>query len=351
MKPEPPAISCPVPDAGPADRITLAHGEGGRLMRRLIRERILPVVGSRELAQLGDAAQLPAVGGPLALTTDSFVVTPLFFAGGDIGSLAVYGTVNDLAVSGARPLWISLAAIVEEGFDQATFDRVLASVAAAAQRARVQVVTGDTKVVPRGAADGLFLNTAGIGEILPPPIAGPTGLQPGDALIVSGPIGCHGMAVMAGREGLEFDPPPTSDSAPLIDAVDALRDAAIPLRASRDATRGGLGAVLHEWAEASGLTLAVDESRVPVTPAVRGVCEVLGLDPIHVANEGTMVVAVPAGAADATIDALRAVPETAQAVRIGVVEARGPAPVVVRRSLGQAVPLDEPLGSPLPRIC
>jgi hydrogenase expression/formation protein HypE len=351
MKPEPPLISCPVPDAGPADRITLAHGEGGRLMRRLVRERILPAVGSERLRQLGDAAHLPAVSGPLALTTDSFVVTPLFFAGGDIGSLAVYGTVNDLAVSGARPLWISLAAIVEEGFDQATFDRMLASVAAAAKRARVEVVTGDTKVVPRGAADGLFLNTTGVGEILPPPLPGPTELEAGDVLIVSGPIGCHGMAVMAGREGLEFDPPPTSDSAPLADATAALRDAAVPVRAMRDATRGGLGAVLHEWAEASGLTLSVDEPRLPVTPAVRGVCEVLGLDPIHVANEGTMVVAVPPDAAGAAVDILRSVPETAGAVQIGVVEARGPAAVVVRRALGQAVPLDEPLGSPLPRIC
>jgi hydrogenase expression/formation protein HypE len=351
MKPDAMPISCPLPDAGPADRITLAHGEGGRLMRRLIRERILPAFGGERLAQLGDAARLPAISGPLALTTDSFVVTPLFFAGGDIGSLAVYGTVNDLAVSGARPLWISLAAIVEEGFDQATFDRVLASIAAAAKRARVEIVTGDTKVVPRGAADGLFLNTTGIGEILPPPVPGPAAFQPGDALIISGPIGCHGMAVMAGREGLAFAPAPTSDSAPLADAVAALRNAAVPVRAMRDATRGGLGAVLHEWAEASGLTLSVDESRVPVTPAVRGVCEVLGLDPIHVANEGTMVVAVPVGAADAAVSALRSVPETCQATVIGSVQPHGLAPVIVRRALGQAVPLDEPLGSPLPRIC
>ncbi len=351
MKPESPSLSCPVPDAGPTDRITLAHGEGGRLMRRLINERILPVVGSEQLAQLGDAAGLPTVAGPLAFSTDSFVVTPLFFAGGDIGSLAVYGTVNDLAVSGARPLWISLAAIIEEGFDQATFDRVLASVAAAAKRVGVEVVTGDTKVVPRGAADGLFLNTAGIGEVLTPTPPGPEGLQEGDVLIVSGPIGCHGMAVMAGREGLEFDPPPTSDSAPLVDAVSALREAAVPVRAMRDATRGGLGAVLHEWAETSGLSLSIDESRLPVTPAVRGVCEVLGLDPVHVANEGTMVVAVPADAAQAAVDTLRSVPETTGAVEIGRVETRGVASVVVRRALGQAVPLEEPLGSPLPRIC
>ncbi len=351
MKPESPSITCPVPDAGPADRITLAHGEGGLLMRRLIRERILPVVGSQRALQMGDATQLPAVAGPLAMSTDSFVVTPLFFAGGDIGSLAVYGTVNDLAVSGARPLWISLAAIIEEGFDQATFDRVLASVAGAAGRVGVEVVTGDTKVVPRGAVDGLFLNTAGIGEILTPTPPGPEGLQEGDILIVSGPIGCHGMAVMAGREGLEFDPPPTSDSAPLVDAVAALRAAAVPVRAMRDATRGGLGAVLHEWAEASGLCLSVEEARLPVTPAVRGVCEVLGLDPIHVANEGTMVVAVPAGAAEAAVAVLRSVAETSGAVAIGQVETRSVAPVVVRRALGQAVPLDEPLGSPLPRIC
>jgi hydrogenase expression/formation protein HypE len=305
-------------------------------MRRLIRERILPKLDNEFLRLAGDAAVLPACRGQLALTTDSFVVSPLFFPGGDIGSLAVYGTVNDLAVAGAKPRWISLALILEEGLEIAVLERVLASAAEAARRVGVPVVTGDTKVVPRGAVDRLFINTTGVGEIVASPPAGPQALQVDDELVVSGPIGRHGIAVMSAREGLDFDPPPTSDSAPLVDAVAALAREAVRLRALRDATRGGLGAVLHEWAEASSQTLVIDESLVPVNPETRGACELLGLDPIHVANEGTMVVAVA---------------ETAQAVRIGRVEPRGVATVVVERGTGRRIPLDEPSGAPLPRIC
>ena len=305
-------LSCPVMGASSSDRVMLAHGEGGRLMRQLIRRQIMPVIDNEFLRLAGDAAVLPALRGPLAMTTDSFVVSPLFFPGGDIGSLAVYGTVNDLAVAGARPRWISLALILEEGLEIAVLERVLASIAAAAKRVGVLVVAGDTKVVPRGAADQLFINTTGIGEVIAAPPAGPHALEVGDELIVTGPIGRHGMAVMAAREGIDFEPPPRSDSAPLVDAVVALQQAAIPIRALRDATRGGLGAVLHEWAEASGKTLAVEERLLPVLPEVRGACELLGLDPIHVANEGTMVVAVPQGQADRAIDVLRKVSETAR---------------------------------------
>jgi hydrogenase expression/formation protein HypE len=344
-------IECPVPDTGTDERILLAHGEGGRLMRQLIQRHILSAVGSEYLVDGHDAAVLPACTGRLAVTTDSFVVSPLFFPGGDIGSLAVFGTVNDLAVSGATPRWISLAMILEEGLPLETLRRVLSSVAAAAERVGVPVVTGDTKVVPRGAADQIFLNTTGVGEYVDPPLAGPKSLGEGDELIVTGPIGRHGMAVMTSREGLEFDPPPTSDSAPLVDAVAALRRANVTLRALRDATRGGLGAVLSEWADASGKTLSVREEQLPVTDEVRGACELLGLDPIHVANEGTMVVAIGQGDVAAALDALRHVPETIQAVRIGRVEPRGLAPVVVERATGRWVPLDEPLGAPLPRIC
>jgi hydrogenase expression/formation protein HypE len=285
------------------------------------------------------------------MTTDSSVVSPLFFPGGDIGSLAVYGTVNDLAVTGAAPRWISLAFILEEGLEMAVLERVLASVAAAARRADVFVVTGDTKVVPRGTADKLFINTTGIGELVAAPPSGPRALEVGDELIVTGPIGRHGIAVMAAREGLDFDPPPESDSAPLAAAVAELRRAEVPVRAMRDATRGGLGAVLHEWAEASGRTLAIDERLLPVTPEVRGACELLGLDPIHVANEGTMVVAVPAGHVERAINVLRNVPETAKSVRFGRVEPQGLAAVVVARGAHQTIPLDEPVGAPLPRIC
>ena len=351
MKESSPAFACPTPNLAATDRVLLAHGEGGRLMRKLIRQRILPVLDNEYLRLAGDAAVLPACQGPLAMTTDSFVVSPLFFPGGDIGTLAVFGTANDLAVAGARPRWISLALILEEGLEIAILERVLASIAAAAKRIGVPVVTGDTKVVPRGAADQLFINTTGIGEIIASPLAGPHALEVGDELIVTGPIGRHGIAVLAAREGLEFEPPPRSDCAPLVDAVAALLQAAIPVRALRDATRGGLGAVFHEWAEACGQTIVVEDRRLPVTPDVRGACELLGLDPIHVANEGTMVVAVPQGQANRAIDVLRRVPETTQAVCIGRVERRKLAGVVVQRGTGQAIPLDEPVGAPLPRIC
>ncbi|MFO0790789.1 MAG: hydrogenase expression/formation protein HypE [Pirellulales bacterium] len=343
-------LACPVPSAS-TDRIMLAHGEGGRLMRRLIQRQIVPAVENEFLRLAGDAAALPALPGRIAMTTDSFVVSPLFFPGGDIGSLAVFGTVNDLAMAGARPRWISLALILEEGLEIAELTCILKSIATAAERVGVQVVTGDTKVVPRGAADKLFINTTGIGEFVTPPPPGPQHLELGDELIVSGPIARHGMAVMAAREGFDFDPAPTSDSAPLVAAVVALQTANAPLRAMRDATRGGLGAVLHEWAEASGHTLTVDDQKLPILPEVRGACELLGLDPIHVANEGTMLLAVPAGTADQALAALRMVPETAQATLIGCVETRSLAPVIVLRGSFRQIPLDEPVGAPLPRIC
>ncbi len=320
-------------------------------MRKLIRERILPALDNEYLRLAGDAAVLPACQGSLAMTTDSFVVSPLFFPGGDIGTLAVFGTANDLAVAGARPRWISLALILEEGLEIAILERVLASIAAAAKQIRVPVVTGDTKVVPRGAADQLFINTTGIGEIIASPPTGPQALNVEDELIVTGPIGRHGIAVLAAREGLDFEPPPRSDCAPLVDAVAAIQRAGVPMRALRDATRGGLGAVLHEWAEASGHTIVVEDRLLPVTADVRGACELLGLDPIHVANEGTMVVAVPQGQASHVIEVLRQVPETAHAVCVGRVERRQLAGVVVRRGTDQQIPLDEPVGAPLPRIC
>jgi hydrogenase expression/formation protein HypE len=331
------------------DRVILAHGEGGRLMRQLIHQRIMPAVENEFLRIAGDAAVLPSLRGPIAMTTDSFVVSPLFFPGGDIGSLAVYGTVNDLAVAGAQPRWITLALILEEGLEMTVLEHVLASVAAAARRVGVLVVAGDTKVVPRGAADSLFINTTGIGELVASPPAGAYSLEVGDELIVTGPIARHGIAIMASREGLDFDPLPQSDSAPLVDAVAALQHAAVPIRALRDATRGGLGAVLQEWAEASEKTLAIEERMLPVLPEVQGVCELLGLDPIHVANEGTMVVAVPQGHSSRAIDVLRRVPETAQSIAIGRVESRGLAAVLVERGTQQKIPLDEPVGAPLPR--
>jgi hydrogenase expression/formation protein HypE len=343
--------SCPVPIPPHDGRITLAHGDGGRLSRQLLRDLILPALGNEHLAALDDAARLPRIEGRLAFTTDSFVVSPLFFPGGDIGSLAVFGTVNDLAVNGARPRWLTLSLILEEGLPRAVLRCVLQSVARAARQAEVQVVAGDTKVVPRGAADGLFINTAGIGELIEPFPPGPAHLQVGDELIVSGPIGRHGIAVLAAREDLAVDPP-KSDAAPLLPAVESLRRAlGGRVRAMRDATRGGVAAVLHEWSAACGHTLSVLEPSIPVPPEVRGACELLGLDPLHVANEGTMLVAVEAGAGEAALSALKAVPGAAGAALIGHVRPRGVAAVTVRRALGREQPLDDPLGAPLPRIC
>lgn len=360
-----PGSGCPLPDDGGQSHVTLALGEGGRLMRRWIAGQILPRFSGGRPDPPADAARLLFTGdsdsggmnsgridaGALVMTTDSFVVSPLFFPGGDIGRLAIYGTANDLAVAGARPRWFSLSLIIEEGLEMATLHRVLTSVAEAVADVGGEVVTGDTKVVPRGAADGLFLNTTGVGELVEPAPPGPSALQTGDRLIVSGPIGRHGIAVMCAREELGFTPPPTSDCASLFDAVEALRRAEVPVRSIRDATRGGVAAVLHEWAADCGQTLRIDESALPVSDDVRGACELLGLDPIHIANEGTMVVAVPQNAADAAIATLRAVPVSAGAALIGEVTARMVAPVVIQRGLGRLLPLDEPSGAPLPRIC
>lgn len=345
------AAQCPLPHRPEGETITLAHGEGGRLTRQLIRRTILPRMRNPWLEPLGDAAILAACPERVVVTTDAFVVSPLFFPGGDIGRLSVYGTVNDLAVAGARPQWLSLSLILEEGLAIATLERVLDSVAAAAERTGVTIVTGDTKVVPRGAADGLFITTTGVGVLAEPAWAGPLAIEPGDVIVVSGPIGRHGMAVLAARHGLELEPPPSSDCAPLNEAVEGLRRRGVPVRALRDATRGGVAAVLHEWADASGVSFELDEAAVPVTPEVRGACELLGLDPLHVANEGTMLIAVePAGVEDC-LEALREVSVTRDPAVIGRAMKRTLAPVVVRRVLGREQPLDEPLGAPLPRIC
>ncbi len=327
-------------------------------MRRLIEERILPRFGQSDVASApGDAAVLSEIGGQLAFTTDSFVVSPLFFPGGDIGRLAVLGTVNDLAVAGAQPLWMSLSLIIEEGLPVAVLDRVLDSAAAAAREADVHVVTGDTKVVPRGAADGLFINTSGIGRVLPPPPSGPQTVGVGDELIVTGPIGRHGIAILAAREQFGFMPPPETDCDSLLEPVQALRDAGLfsesdnAIRALRDATRGGVTAVLQEWAQACGLTLTIREADVPISPDVRGVAELLGIDPLHVACEGTMLVAVRMGAGKDAVAALRASPVSRGAAIIGAVHPRTVAPVTIRRVLGNELPLDEPSGVMLPRIC
>ncbi len=345
-------LNCPIAIGVHSERITLAHGEGARLTRRLIDEHIRPRFQNEALDTLPDAAHVTVGERRIAVTTDSFVVLPLFFPGGDIGSLAVHGTVNDLAVSGAIPKWLTLSMIVEEGLPLPLLDRILDSVAAAARECQVQVIAGDTKVVPRGAADGLFLNTTGLGELVDPVPAGPRSIQAGDIIIVSGAIGRHGIAVLCAREELALEPPPKSDSAPLTEVVALLRKAAGPdVRAIRDATRGGVSAVLHEWSAACGLTFCLSESQIPLTPDVRGASELLGLDPLHIACEGTLVAALAAESADAAIAALRTHPQARGAAVIGVVSPGSICPVTIQRTLGREQPLDEPSGAPLPRIC
>ncbi|APZ91462.1 Hydrogenase isoenzymes formation protein HypE [Fuerstiella marisgermanici] len=346
------SVRCALPSSPSAECVSLAHGEGARATRQLIARHILPNFHSRQLESLPDAAQLSIQTDRIAITTDSFVVSPLFFPGGDIGSMAVYGTVNDLAVSGAAPKWLSVALIIEEGFTFQQLDQILANMSAAAKRCDVEIVTGDTKVVPRGAMDGLFINTTGIGELRSDAPSGPSSLHPGDAIIVSGPIGSHGMAVLTAREKLALSPPPQSDSGPLHEAVAALLNSVgSGVRAIRDATRGGVSAVLHEWADAAQLTMQLSESLISVTAEVRGACELLGMDPLYIANEGTMVVAVdPTNEAEA-LAALKSCPQTQGAVRIGTVQPKTISPVTITRLLGVEQPVDEPTGAMLPRIC
>lgn len=343
--------ACAMPQAADAESITLAYGEGGWLTRQFLRERILSRFDNAILRAMHDAAVLVLSSPRMAVTTDSYTVSPLFFPGGDIGQLAVYGTVNDLAVSGARPRWITLAMIIEEGTSWATIDAILDSVQAASLVTGVAIVAGDTKVVPRGAVDGVFLNTTGVGEV---GTSGPMGigtLSAGDVILVTGPIGQHGAAILCAREGFEFDPPPVSDCASLAGPLQRLWESGLPVRSARDATRGGVAAVLHEWSLASGLGITVQEAALPVSPGVRAVCELIGLDPIHLACEGTCVLAVDRTAADAVLRLLGAQGDMPLACAIGEVTQPRTTPVRIERSTGRAVPLDEPAGSPLPRIC
>jgi len=343
-------LSCPMPHSADAERITLAYGEGGRLSRQLIADRLLTRFGNPALTALGDAAVLTSTG-RLAFTTDSYTVTPLIFPGGDIGQLAVCGTVNDLAVSGAIPRWLSLGLIIEEGLPWKILDHVLDSIQSAVRTADVQIVTGDTKVVPRGAVDKLFISTAGIGEYHDEPPAGPSSLEVGDTIIVSGPIGMHGAAVLCAREDLGFDPAPRSDCANLAPPLQALQSAGLTPRCARDATRGGVAAVIHEWSAARGLGIDIDVRQIPLSNEVNAVCELLGLDPLFLACEGTFVAAWPADRAEAALLLLHQQPLTQRAAVIGRVTAARRIPVCVMSAAGRLVPLDEPAGSPLPRIC
>ncbi|MDJ0867113.1 MAG: hydrogenase expression/formation protein HypE [Myxococcota bacterium] len=341
---------CPAP-AEPGDRVTLAHGAGAGASARLFESVVWPRLANPWLGRRHDGAVLEgaAAAGSLAITTDTFVVHPLEFPGGDIGSLAVHGTLNDLAMCGARPLALSCALVLEEGLPLATLERVLGSLGAAAAAAGVPVVTGDTKVVERGKGDGLYLNTTGVGAVPAGRRLDPARVRPGDAVLVSGSLGEHGAAVLTRREGLAFESEIESDSSCLCDLVEKLLEAAPGARCLRDPTRGGLGAVLHEIAAAAGVGIVLEEAALPTSAPVRAVCELLGLDPLFLACEGRCVAFVAPDEADAALAALRAHPLGGSAARVGaVVEGSR---VTLRTRLGARRLLLLPSADPLPRIC
>jgi hydrogenase expression/formation protein HypE len=334
--------------------VTLSHGSGGRASYNLLAGVFAEAFRVTDFEALDDAARLPWPGtGRLAFSTDGYTVSPWAFPGGDIGSLAVHGTVNDLTVAGARPLWISAAFILEEGFAVADLRRIVASMARAADAAGVRVVAGDTKVVPRGKADGVFIATAGVGIVEREPAPAQTRAVPGDRVIVSGYVGDHGLAVMLAREALGLETTVVSDSAPLNGLVAALAQAVGPadLHVMKDPTRGGLATTLNEIALASGVTILVDETAIPVREGVRGACEALGLDPLTLANEGKVVAVVAPHAADTALQALQAHPLGRDAAVIGTVERAGAAQVRLRTAVGGTRVLDMLIGDPLPRIC
>ena len=333
------------------EHITLAHGAGGKATHTLIDALFLEAFRNPLLEPLGDGAAVTAGDARLAFTTDSYVVSPLFFPGGDIGDLAVHGTVNDLAVCGARPLYLSAGFILEEGFPVADLSRIAASMAAAAERAGVQIVTGDTKVVQRGKGDGCYINTSGVGLLERDRTLDPAAVRPGDAVLVSGPIGEHGVTIMLARGELEIEADLRSDTAPLNGLVAGLLDAVEGVRALRDATRGGVATVLNEIAAAAGVGVVVDETAVPVSPLVGGACELLGIDPLYAACEGRLIAVVDGAAAPDALAALRGHELGAAAAVIGRITADPPGLVLCKTTFGGTRIVDMLVGDPLPRIC
>lgn len=333
-------------------QITMSHGAGGKATQSLIEGLLLPAFGSEALDVLGDAGIVSVPGGEVALTTDSFVVRPIRFPGGSIGDLAVNGTVNDLAVAGARPLALTLSLVLEEGLPADTLRGEVEAIAAAARAAEVSVVAGDTKVVERGHADEMYICTTGLGLVDERARLSPAALRPGDRILVSGSIGEHGTAIMLARGEFELESDIESDTRSLWPAVDALLDAVGPeLRCMRDATRGGVASALNELARASAVAMIVREAAVPVHPAVAGAAEILGIDPMYVANEGKLVAFVAPEAADAALVALRSVEGCEQAAEIGEVKTEPPGMVLVETAFGGKRVMDQLVGDPLPRIC
>jgi hydrogenase expression/formation protein HypE len=343
-------LACPLP-LPPGDQVLLGHGSGGKLSADLVRDVFLAAFHNPLLDRLDDQAIVTIGGLRLAFTTDSFVVKPLFFPGGDIGSLAVHGTVNDLAMGGARPLFLSAAFIIEEGFSMETLRRVVASLQQAAANAGVQVVTGDTKVVEKGSGDGLFINTSGLGVVAEDVLLSAVQARPGDRVVLSGPIGDHGIAILAQREGLEFESSIQSDSAPLHTLVAAMLAAGSGIRCLRDPTRGGLSSTLNEFAAQAQVGIEIDERSVPVREEVKGACELLGLDPLYVANEGKLVAIVASGDEERVLAAMRQHPLGKEAQIIGTVTAAHPRLVTMRTLIGPTRVVDMLAGDQLPRIC
>ncbi|HZV01714.1 MAG TPA: hydrogenase expression/formation protein HypE [Planctomycetota bacterium] len=341
---------CPSP-VGRYDRIVLGHGSGGRLTQDLVNRVFLPAFDNPVLAALEDQATVAVDGARVALTTDSFVVRPLFFPGGDIGSLAVHGTVNDLAVGGATPLFLAAAFILEEGLPVADLERIAASMRRACDEAGVALVTGDTKVVDKGKGDKVFITTTGIGRVPPGLALSVANARPGDAVLVSGTLGDHGIAIMSVREGLAFETVLESDSASLASLTRALLEASPRIRCMRDPTRGGLASATNEIAAASRVGIELDETAIPVRPEVRGACEILGLDPLYVANEGKLVAVVPREDEERVLAALRAHPLGAEGALVGRIVEAHPGVVTVRSILAGERVLGLLSGEQLPRIC
>lgn len=333
------------------ERITLAHGAGGKATRDLVEALFLEALANDALAPLGDSALVQLPRGRVAFTTDSYVVRPLAFPGGDIGELAVNGTVNDLAVAGARPLWLSAGFVLEEGLPLDDLRAIVGSMATAARRAEVAVAAGDTKVVERGKADGLYVTTAGVGVLEHELVLGPERVQAGDRVLLSGTLADHGMAVLIARGDLRLEGDVRSDTAPVRELAAALLELGESLRWMRDPTRGGLATALNELAAQSGLAVRVREDALPVEPIVSAACEILGLDPLYVANEGKLVAVVAADAAEEALARLRGHELGARAVEIGAVEAEPEGMVLLDTALGGSRIVDLLVGDPLPRIC
>ncbi len=342
--------ACPLP-VSQYQRILMAHGGGGKLTHQLIETIFGAAFRNPILDARHDSAQFTVPPGKLAMTTDSYVVRPIFFPGGDIGSLAVHGTVNDLAMSGARPLYLSCGFIIEEGLPLETLQRIVCSMRDAAKHCGVQIITGDTKVVDKDKGDGLFINTTGIGVIESSLTIAPQSVRPGDVVLVSGDLGRHGMAIMAVREGLQFDSAIESDSAPVHAPVLQLLAEGIEVHCLRDLTRGGLAAALNEIAEAAGVKISVEEKTIPVREDVHAACEMLGLDPLHVANEGRFIAFLPAKDAARALQILRRHPVSAGVMTIGNVSAASAPVVTLKSAIGATRILDMPSGEQLPRIC